>query len=127
MNFEFYPTFENFFDENYKIFSNYNDYYPLKAVTSSSPREHSSTAYETESNDYASFEFEESWSSSSKSASLSPFSDTKFEEIIAVVNSPSTDLNLYVDDLLASEPADPNIKRKRNNQKESKRSRKSQS
>ena len=41
------------------------------------------------------------------------FNELKYEELIDTINSNLTDLNLFVEDMLASEAVDPNVKRKR--------------
>ena len=41
------------------------------------------------------------------------FNDASYGELIKVINSDLTDLNQFVEDLLTSEPVDPNLKRKR--------------
>ena len=41
------------------------------------------------------------------------FNETKYEDLLKIINSEETDLNQFVEEMLTSEPADPSLKRKR--------------
>ena len=112
MSLEFYPTyFEYFFDES-KQYQMDNELCLFKETpaSSSSPRASSQTAFESE--EILSHDLEESEFSQSNSSSSRTFAQCKYEDICSVINSKSTDLNSFVEEMLSSEPLDPNIKRK---------------
>ena len=115
MSLEYYTSFEQYFiDDQIKNFNMMQDFFPKFAPVSISPRAQSQTAYESDEAELLSFGQDDSECSSSKNSQTSSvsFTDCKFDEIIQVVNSESTDLNSFVEEMLTAEPSDPTIKRK---------------